>query len=311
MNTSQSFDALRRANPRVSADFEASVDAAAAAVRATVAADVHPIRSRRRLVRVSAGASLAVAGVVAAFVALGSLGSGPAVESASAAFTRAATLTAASAERSGTAVVAMTHDGDEWAGSTIRWNGDDISIARTHPSRDGRLGDEMRVVDGIVYGPDGQGGWLALGSPRNIDPDSGTTPDETFAAVREDVGGTTLRRLTGGMSGLTRVVRDDGSSVYRGLVPAGLVARETGFKGGEAIRVLPFGYVAHDDAADPASPLEVVVTVGPEGVVREIAVTWGTWTYTVTYSGLGTTAAPVAPKNARSLLQERLARAGD
>jgi hypothetical protein len=47
------------------------------------------------------------------------------------------------------------------------------------------------------------------------------------------------------------------------------------------------------------------VTVGADNVIREIAVTWGSsapaWTYTVTYSGLGATAAPIAPANARPL----------
>ena len=88
------------------------------------------------------------------------------------------------------------------------------------------------------------------------------------------------------------------------IAPA-LIARETGFKEGQAIRVLPFGYVAHDEAADPAAPLDAAVTVGADGVVREIAVTWGAWTYTVTYSRLGATAAPKAPANARDLLRER------
>ena len=36
----------------------------------------------------------------------------------------------------------------------------------------------------------------------SIDPDSGTTPEETLAAVREDVRGTTLRRITAGMTRL-------------------------------------------------------------------------------------------------------------
>jgi hypothetical protein len=73
--------------------------------------------------------------------------------------------------------------------------------------------------------------------------------------------------------------------------------------------VLPFGYVAHDEAADPSSPLETKVTIGPDGVVREIAVAWGgnasRWTYTVSYSGLGSTPALVAPANAKSLLELR------
>jgi hypothetical protein len=38
---------------------------------------------------------------------------------------------------------------------------------------------------------------------------------------------------------------------------------------------------------------------------RELAVSWGTWTYTVRYRRLGATPAPAAPKNPRSLLRER------
>ena len=47
------------------------------------------------------------------------------------------------------------------------------------------------------------------------------------------------------------------------------------------------------------------MTVGAHGVVREIAVTWGSgasrWSFRVTYSGLGTTPAPTAPANAEPL----------
>lgn len=84
-------------------------------------------------------------------------------------------------------------------------------------------------------------------------------------------------------------------------MPAGLVARETGFNGGQAIRILPFGYPAHDEAADPAALLDAAVTVDADGIVREIAVSWRTWRYTVAYRGLGATAAPVAPADAHGL----------
>ena len=140
-----------------------------------------------------------------------------------------------------------------------------------------------------------------MGDPSSIDPDSGTTPAEYLAAVREDVGGDTLRRLTGAMSGLTRAERDDGSVVFSGTVASAQLARETGYKDGERIRVLPFGYVANDEAADPSARLRTRVTTGTDGVVREIAVRWGTWHYTVSYSGLGATPAPVAPENAQPL----------
>ena len=54
----------------------------------------------------------------------------------------------------------------------------------------------------------------------------------------------------------------------------------------------------HPRRANPAAPLQVAVTAGPDGIIREITVTWGTsasaWTYTVTYSRLAATLAPVA-----------------
>jgi hypothetical protein len=151
-----------------------------------------------------------------------------------------------------------------------------------------------------MYGVE-DGEWVVLGPPSSIDPGSGTTPDEYLAAVREDVGGATLRRIGDAMSGVTSRRLADDSTAYSGRVAAGQIARETGFKEGQEIRVLPFGFVAHDQAADPGALLEVVVTVGADGVVREIAVAWGTWRYTVAYSGLGSTAAPAAPANPRPL----------
>ena len=297
MSTPESFEALRRANPRNEAGFAEAVDAAAGFVRTEIATagDVAPPRrSRRRLLGLSAAAApLGVAAAVIAYSTIGSSG----VQSASAAFEQATTLTAASAERSGTAVVRMTHDGKPWTGSTIRWNGDDIAVKSDMPDRNGRPGSALLVVDSVVYGVD-DGRWLEMGSPENIDPDSGTTPGETLAAVREDVGGATLRRITGGMTSLSTRTLDDGSTVYSGAVPARLIARETGFKEGQAIRVLPFGSVAHGEAANPAALLETAVTVGFDGIVRELAVEWGTWTYAVVYSKLGEAQPVRAPKNA-------------
>jgi hypothetical protein len=317
MNTPDSLQALRRANPRTKAGHAHTVDAVEDAVRAQMAAAgasrtdrtgrAAALLTPRR--RFAAGALLAAAAAAAVLV-VGSPGDDAGIENAAAAVKRAATVTAASADRSGTAVVRITHDGEVWAGTTIRWSDDDIAISSDTPGRSGRAGAEMRVVDGVLYGTDPvEGGWIEQGSPANIDPDSGTTPGEHLAAVREDVEGVTLRRLGENITGLTTTVLDDGSTVYAGTVPAGQIARESGFKEGEHIRVFPFGYVAHDEAADPAAPLDTAITVGADGLIRELSVSWGTWVYTVTYSDLGTTAAIVAPKNAKSLLRVRRAAA--
>jgi hypothetical protein len=304
MSTPEHIHTLRRANPRNEAGFAESVETAAGLVHHQLAAagDVYALRrSRRRLLGVSAAAAALLA--VAAVVAYSTIGSSG-VQSAAAAFEKATHVTAASAERSGTVVLRMSHDGRPWAGNTIQWNGADIAISSDIPGRKGRPGSTLLVVDGLVYGVE-DGRWLEMGSPKNIDPGSGTTPSEYLFAAREDVGGATLRRITNGMTGLTTQTLADGSTVYSGAVPAGLIARETGFKEGQAIRVLPFGYVANDEAANPAALLDARVTVGADGIVRDILVTWGTWTYVVTYSKLGSTAAPQAPANAVPLRKWR------
>jgi RNA polymerase sigma factor (sigma-70 family) len=206
MNTSGSFQALRRANPRAKAGFAESVEGAAEALHAqivTAASDVgmeagargprtgHSL-PRRRLVRASTvGTLLAVAAAVAAVLSIGSSGVGPGVANAAAAVKEAATVTAASAERSGTAVVRITHNGEVWAGTTIHWHDQDVAVSRELPRRPGKAGSKFLVADGTLYGVDPAGGWVVLGNPENIDPGSGTTPDEYLAAVREDIGGVT------------------------------------------------------------------------------------------------------------------------
>ena len=295
MDRSESFRALRRSNPRRADSFVEAVDSAAVAVRSRLTTTTIRPRPRRMLVPVSAaGAALATAVAVVAFLAVG----GDRTESAAAAVRKAAAVTAASAKLSGTAEVRITHDGRSWAAKSLRWHDEDLSMSESGRER------SMLLVDGVLYGFE-DGGWVVFGDPRSIDPDSGTTPAEYLAAVREDLGGKTLRRITGGMTGLATKGLEDGSVVYGGQIAAKLLARETGFKEGQAIRVLPFGYVAHDEAADPTAMLDAAVTVGADDIVRSIAVTWGTWAYTVSYGHLGATPALTAPEDARPLRRLR------
>jgi hypothetical protein len=304
MNTSESIRALRKANPRSREGFAESLETVAEAVRVGIASsdEVPELRAarapgRRRLVHIAVAAVLvAIATAAAAVLTLGSPGGGT-VEDAVAAVERAATVSAASAERSGTAVVRITQNGEQWAGTTIRWHGSDLALSTD------RAPGALLVVDGMMYAIE-DGAWVELGPPESIDPGSGTTPAEYLAAVREDVGGATLRRFAKSVGALTTQPLADGSTVYSGQVAAGLIARESGFKEGQAIRVFPFGYVAHGEAANPAALLDVAVTVDADGFVRELAVRWPGWVYSVTYSKLGATPAPVAPANARPLRRQ-------
>jgi hypothetical protein len=309
MRTDRALALLSRENPVDVEDLPAPDSAQVSVLKERILLEPRsrrrPRASRAKRISAASFAAVAVTAVAAIFL-VGSPGGGRGVEDAAAAVRNAAAVTAESARRSGTVVVRITHEGELWAGETIRWYGHDLSLTSDSPDREGNVGSKTLVVDGIVYAIDPEdGAWVNLGGHENIDPESGTTPYEQLAAIREDVGGETLERITGGMTDLTTEELDDGSVVYSGSVAARLIARETGFKEGESIRVLPFGYVAHDEAENPEALLDAAVTVGPEGVVREIAVAWGTWIYRVAYSELGTTPAPKAPANARSLLRER------
>jgi len=310
------MQALRQANPRGSDGFASSVNAAATAVRAAISAadtssdaavpwqrDGHPRRPRRRVPAawVSLAAAAAAGAAVAAYLATEAPGGGPpatatapAVVPATVTLVKAADISGSLADQSGTAAVRIVHNGQPWAASTIRWGGRDLAVSRAH-------GEEFRVVGGTFYAFV-EGHWLAVGNPDDFTWGSGTSPGEYLATVSEDAGGATLHRIVAAMTGQTTRQLADGSTAYSGTVPAGAIASEQGFKEGQSIRVLPFGYVAHDEAADPAAPLAVRLTVGADGIIRLISVHWGgsssAWDYAVAYSGLGHTPAPVAPENA-------------
>jgi hypothetical protein len=251
--------------------------------------------------------------VVAVVVTLVAVGSpvGPLAVPPAEAMQHAAQVTAQAAANSGTVELEITQDGALWVARTLRWNGSDLSVANADPSRDSRK--DMLVVDGLMYAPSLEvaGGWIEMGPPESVDPDSGTTPDEYLAAIAEDVGGETIQRITAEMSGLTMSQGADGSTVYQGKVPAGSLARETGVKDGETLRVLPFGYVAHDDAADPSKLIDISISVGAAGTIDEIHATWSggsSWSYRLRYSDLGTTAAIEKPANVEECLRCSLRR---
>ena len=116
-----------------------------------------------------------------ALVAVGSP-VGPLTVSPAEAMQQAVIASAAAADNSGTVELEITEDGDLWVGRTLRWNGTDLSIGSDEPAS--RPGGSL-VVDGIMYGPDPEtpDGWIEMGSPDSIDPDSGTTPDEYLAPL--------------------------------------------------------------------------------------------------------------------------------
>jgi predicted small lipoprotein YifL len=244
------------------------------------------------------------AAVIAVVVTLAAVGSpvGPLAVPPAEAMQQAVNASAAAADESGTVEIEITQDGELWVWKTVTWNGTDLSVSSDDPSQVGR--GDLLVVDGVMYGPDPHvaGGWIELGRPESVDPDSGTTPDEFLLAVREDAGGATLQRITADMTDLTTSQTEDGSTIYLGKVPAGAVARESGLKEGESVRVLPYGNVAHDAASNPYSLIDISIIVGADGTISELQATWGgvsSWSYRLTFSDLGSTAPLEKPANVK------------
>ena len=64
--------------------------------------------------------------------------------------------------------------------------------------------------------------------------------------------------------------------------------------------MLPFGNVAHGDAANPNALIDISISVRPDGTIGEIHATWGgdsSWSYRLIYRDLGSTAPLEKPAN--------------
>ena len=128
MRSERELALLERANPVDESDLPAPEDTRARLLRDRILTEPVPRnRSRRRALRPALPCRISAA--VGALVLVGTPGGGADVEDAAAAVQQAAAVTAASAERSGTAVVRITQGDELWAAKTIRWNGDDLSLS--------------------------------------------------------------------------------------------------------------------------------------------------------------------------------------
>ena len=98
-------------------------------------------RMRRLVPASAAAAAVAAAAVAVALLTLGGPGGGTGVDDAAAAVKKAATVTAEAADRSGTAVVRVTRNGEVWGGTTTAGT---TEASRSHamfprPNRSSRI----------------------------------------------------------------------------------------------------------------------------------------------------------------------------
>ncbi|MEZ5126418.1 MAG: hypothetical protein R2826_09245 [Thermoleophilia bacterium] len=306
---SNDIHALRRANPRQSPGFEGRLREAEARCAQVIAREealtdapdaygaVRPgrsgarwgrwSRSRRFVALAAAAAAVVVAAVTVATVWPHAGGMG--VADAYAAVKKAAAVTAASTQQSGTAVVRASQGGVARFAQTARWHDGDLHVTNDTGTQ---AVSEWLLVDGHLYFHIPQG-WEGPNTyPKGWN-------EQYLAPTRLDLTGGSLQRITGGMQGVTTASGDDGATVYRGTVAAGVLAARHELRDGRSELVFPFGFIPEDDAPKADAPLDVTLTVGDDGLVRELTASWGAgesaWSYSIAYSDLGSTAPVAAP----------------
>jgi hypothetical protein len=239
--------------------------------------------TRRRSRRFALGGALvaAAAAALALIMTLSPAGGGG-VQSAQAAVEQAGAATAAAARHSGTVEVRMAHNGRPWSAETVHWNQGNASVVGSGVGSPGRL----LFVDGVLF-TKVAGSWAAVDKGGV----SGYMRQRYIAPALNGIAGNTFRHIVGGIQDLQIRHGQDGTTVFSGRESARLLTSDP--RTGERIRVLPFGFVAHGEAADPNALLRIAVTVGSDHLIQRIAVAWGAgasaWSYTVTYANLGNT----------------------
>lgn len=254
------------------------------------------LRTQRRIrIAIPALGALAAATVA---VVLGLTLTAASAPSAYAAAKRALVATAAAS--SGTITGSVSHDATTWSLDTTQWNGDSILVT---PGDKSELGPNQAIalIDGAAYVERADGTWLRYASESGVGPKVGPQ----FELAHNDVAGTTAGQILSLATGLTETSQPDGTTLYTGTIPN--LSGDPGESPNDdtILRIVTNLRTGNNAPAGFHDGLQLRMTVGPDGLVRQIVLTFqqqdtgspasdGTYTWTVTYSGLGSTP-PITP----------------
>jgi len=254
------------------------------------------LRTRRR-----ARVAIPTLGVLAAATAAVVLGLTLTAASAPSAYAAARkALVATAAAGSGTITGAVSHNGSSYTLDSTQWNGDSIAVTRGDrtdlgPNR------ALALVDGAAYVEQSDGTWLRYASESGAGPKVGPQ----FELAHNNVAGTTADQILSLATGLTQSSQPDGATVYTGTIPNLETDQGEAPTDDTILRIINTLRTGNNAPAGFHNGLRLQMTVGPGGLVRQISLTFqqqdtgspasdGTYTWTVTYSRLGSTP-PITP----------------
>jgi len=281
-------------------------------LRAAIERDLHnntasvPVTHRRSF-RLGVPTLAAVAVATSAIV-LGFAVSAAAPSGASAEARRA--LAATAAAPSGTMTTTVLHAGVTKTVESARWNGHDIAYA----SDDGPI-PQLMLIAGGLYAQTPAGTWLHYANASDVPPKPVGGMEQLAQAT---IAATTPQQIIALATHVQKTTQPDGTTVYTGTIPATSLDPAT-VPGNDAITSMILGAQKRTDGmvgvgkATPQTPgaaccqqdLQLQMSVGSDGLVKQVSITFqqqnasspaadGTYTWSVTYSQLGSTP-PITP----------------
>jgi hypothetical protein len=287
-------------------------------LRAAIERDLHGRSTRlrvtqRRSFRVAIP-TLAVVAAATAAIVLGLMFSAVSLSSASAAARRA--LAATAAAPSGTMTTTVLHAGVTQTVDAARWNGSDIAYSPGFGPFP-----QLLLIGGGLYVQTSDGTWLHYINASDVGP----KPLGGLEQLAQDnIAGTTPQQILAVATGVQRTAQSDGTTAYTGTIPNSSLDPAI-VPGNDAITSMILGAQKRTDMIFGAgkgnggdalggqqSDLHLQMSVGGDGLVRQVSVTFqqqdtgspaadGTYTWSVTYSQLGSTPPITAPASSTNV----------
>ena len=302
MRTDTSLHALRDASPRNQPGFDDwidSFDSLRTQIPATPVPARRPPPKPKFRHRRAAGLGVTVAAAVAVIgVVVGLALTAASPPGADAAARRA--LAATAAAPSGTMTTTVLHAGVTQTIDAARWNGSDIAFS----PGDGPI-PQLLLIGGGMYVQTSDGTWLHYANASDVGP----KPLGGLEQLAQDnIASTTPQQILALATVVQQTAQPDGTTVYTGTIPSSSLDPAM-VPGNDAITSMILGAQKRTDmmfggaggnapGSSVQNDLQFEMSVGGDGLVRQVSVTFqqnGTYTWSVTYSQLGSTPPITAP----------------
>jgi len=259
--------------------------------------------THRRSIRVAIP-TLSVLAAATVAIVVGLILSGASPPSASAAAQRA--LAATAAAPSGTMTTTVLHAGVTRTIDATRWNGHDIAFSTGFDQFP-----QLLLIGGGMYVQTSDGTWLHYANASDVGP----KPLGGLEQLAQDsIAGTTAQQILALATQVQKTVQSDGTTTYTGTIPSSSInaGNDPGnnaiismILGAQKRTTTMFGAGNGDAPGSLESDLQLQMSVGGDGLVRQVSVTFqqdtgsaaadSTYTWSVTYSQLGNTPPIAAP----------------